>query len=107
MKLLPLTIQCPKCGSEAVAYSCEPDCCFNHVCEECLTNFQLVTRDLGGRVRGLDGARPEAQKDSCAPTTVCARCGSLDIWKIEDLAAGEAMRVTCLSCEAMLEIGIE
>jgi hypothetical protein len=101
MKVLPLTIKCPKCGSGSVAYSCDPDCCFNHVCEDCLDNFQLATHYLGRSFTGLvvRADRP----DSCAPTTRCSNCQSLDVWSVE-IDEPSGCTAACLACGAALAL---
>jgi len=101
MKITPLTIECPKCGSGKIAYSCEPECCFNHVCEDCLCNFLLGTRALG---RAIPGLRPDAaEKDSCAPTAKCARCESLDVRSL-DLDESTVLLAVCVLCGTVLEL---
>ena len=50
MILRPLTIACPSCGSTDVTYTCEPKCCFNHICAACYTTFELATEALGRRL---------------------------------------------------------
>src|SRR5215471_4333658 len=101
MKVTSLKIRCPKCGSGNVAYSCEPDCCFNHVCEDCLESFQLATRDLGRSVKGLTGESDRA--DSCAPTARCAKCQSLDVHSAyaDD---PDVPTTVCIACGAVLEL---
>jgi hypothetical protein len=101
MKVASLRIKCPKCGSGKVAYSCEPDCCFNHVCEDCLASFQLATRDLGSAITGL--AAPPDHKDSCAPTVKCARCQSLDVRSVDGHDASDPT-AACVVCGAVLEL---
>src|SRR5215831_7943774 len=99
MKVTSLKIRCPKCGSGNVVYSCEPDCCFNHVCENCLESFQLATRDLGSSITGLGCER--YREDSCDPTARCAKCLSLDVCSAYDDDA-VASTIVCLSCGAVL-----
>ncbi|HVF92102.1 MAG TPA: hypothetical protein VNH22_18705 [Blastocatellia bacterium] len=102
MRFLPLTVTCPACGSGDVVYSCTPDCCFNHVCNACLSSFELSTKDLG---ESLASGSPVAEEgDSCAPTVSCARCGSLRLLMIEDGASGS--RLACSSCHTLLELEI-
>ena len=97
----PLTIKCPNCGSDKVAYSCEPECCFNHVCEDCLASFQLATRSLGETITGLPAMLEE--KDSCAPTARCAKCQSLEVHSI-DMDDAEGPSAFCVACGAALEL---
>lgn len=99
MKAMPLTLKCPRCGSPDVVYSCEPECCFNHVCGDCLSSFQLQTRDLGGRVPHIV---PESDERDClAPTVPCVACLSLNVSMIENEGA---MTTVCVDCGAELEI---
>jgi len=103
MNSLPLELRCPACGSVKVAYSCEPECCFNHVCEDCLASFQVATRDLGQMAGHViaDGV----EVDSCSPTASCARCHSLRVRSIDrDAASGRAV---CIDCQALLELVLE
>jgi hypothetical protein len=107
MKIEPLTVACPKCGSGNITYSCEPECCFNHVCADCLANFQLATREVGERV--IDRAvlaRGRDQEDSCAPTAACATCQSLKVRSLIDDEFG-SNRALCLKCGSILELVME
>jgi hypothetical protein len=98
MVFLPLKIACPGCGSNNLVYSCDPACCFNHVCGDCLNNFELLTRDLGETIAFAD-TEPE-EKDTCAPTVACARCKSLSVYA----TAESSMKLFCASCHALLEL---
>ena len=103
----PLTVNCPKCGSGNVAYSCEPDCCFNHVCGDCLANFQLITRTSGRRDAGYRAPAEQdcdAEADSCAPTAACANCQGLRVRSVVDGKPGEAV---CLDCGSILSLILE
>jgi transcription elongation factor Elf1 len=100
MRFLPLTVSCPACGSGDVVYSCTPDCCFNHVCNACLASFELSTNDLGEKF--ASGPPEPAERDSCAPTVGCARCGSLQLFMIEGGDRGG--RMACSSCHTLLEL---
>ena len=101
MRLSALSIDCPACGSKEIAYSCTPDCCFNHVCGDCLHSFQLVTRDLNETMPSASVVAEE--KDTCAPTAACTRCNSLKVYGFdgEESLAGKA---GCASCGALLEL---
>jgi len=92
----PLTLACPGCGSNEVFYSCEPKCCFNHVCGECRTTFQPVTRKLGGK-RG-DITPPDPLPDSTEPTVACAACESIAVYVLEDGL------LVCADCGALLAL---
>ena len=94
MKAEILSLACPACGSRSVIYSCEPKCCFNHVCADCHTAFELLTRDLGGQFRADP---PEREPDGSEPTSECARCHELTVYR----AGGH---VVCTSCFALLEL---
>ena len=86
---------CPSCGSQAVIYSCEPKCCFNHICSDCHTSFELETSDTGRELAGVEP--PERALEACDPTTECARCHSLTVYQV-----GEGC--VCLTCSALLEL---
>ena len=47
MTLTPISVVCPQCGSGEVFYSCKPECCYNHVCSNCYTTFELETARVG------------------------------------------------------------
>ncbi|HXG93256.1 MAG TPA: hypothetical protein VNN73_12975 [Blastocatellia bacterium] len=101
MEFEPLTIACPGCGSPDVVYSCHPDCCFNHVCSNCLSNFELATKDSGETLPTF-GLRAE-EKDSCAPTVQCARCSSLDVYQLKD-EKSSVQKLACAKCRALLAL---
>src|SRR5262249_37478309 len=104
MNVTPLTVRCPKCGSGRIAYSCEPDCCFNHVCEDCLTSFLLATRDAGQTITGT--VAHQIEKDPCAPTARCARCQSLEVHSfVAGNSTGSA--AICGKCGSVLEVLFE
>ena len=86
---------CPCCGSAAVVYSCQPSCCFNHVCGDCRTSFELETSYTGRELAGMEP--PERALEACDPTAECARCHSLTVYQVGD-------RYACLSCAALLEL---
>lgn len=88
---------CPSCGSSNVVYSCEPKCCFNHVCGDCHATFELATRDLGGE---FAAESPDQPPDCSDPTTECARCHALTVFHARD-------KVVCTSCLALLELEFE
>ncbi len=97
MKAEILSPPCPACGSRNIIYSCEPKCCFNHVCGDCQTSFQLVTRLAGGELRAEP---PEKEPEGTDPTAECARCHELTVYS----AGGQ---VVCTSCFARLELAME
>jgi transposase-like protein len=104
MKLLPLKIACPVCNSETITYTCEPKCCFNHICDSCYTTFQLLTETIGGDIGGMDIQIEE--KDPLAPTTACAKCDSLNVYILKD-KTHEDDRLVCASCNALLKLVID
>lgn len=98
MKTAKISIPCPTCGSREVIYSCEPKCCFNHVCAECRTTFEPVTRAAGGR---LDGVEPPQPRPECTePAVACAVCESTAVYQLDD------GRIVCHACGALLELQI-
>jgi len=102
MILSPLTVQCPACGSSDVTYTCEPKCCFNHLCGACYTSFELFTQPTGGTLKAMEV--PPAERDSLAPTVACARCESLDVYMV----GGEESspnHLVCAACHTLLELG--
>ena len=104
MTLRSLTVQCPSCGSADITYTCEPKCCFNHICAGCYTTFQLMTVPLGATLKNL--YKPAGERDCLAPTVACARCESLDVYTVEGTDATPAPLV-CIACHALLELGFE
>ncbi|HYM11225.1 MAG TPA: hypothetical protein VEU62_10850 [Bryobacterales bacterium] len=98
MKTRKLALACPVCGSGEVFYSCEPKCCFNHVCSQCHSTFEPVTHAMGGRLEGV--APPEPQPDCTEPTVACAKCESTRVYVLED------RRLVCAACGTLLELEI-
>jgi hypothetical protein len=95
-------VQCPSCGSSDITYTCEPTCCFNHICDRCYTTFELFTEPLGQKLGGIETA-PRA-RDSLAPTVACAQCGSLEVYRVIP-EAGASGALVCLDCHAVLQLG--
>ncbi|MBI3325769.1 MAG: hypothetical protein HYZ81_03580 [Nitrospinae bacterium] len=102
MTLRPLTVRCPACASADVTYTCEPKCCFNHLCGACYTTFELFTRPMGGTLTVEE--MPSGERDSLAPTAACARCESLDVYVIER-EDSSPNQLVCAACHALLELG--
>jgi DNA-directed RNA polymerase subunit RPC12/RpoP len=98
LKTSKLRIACPVCGSFDVFYSCTPNCCFNHVCSECGTTFEPVTKARGGAVRGI--VAPDPLPEAADPTAACAKCDSTAVYVAEDGS------VVCGKCGALLELEI-
>ena len=95
-------IACPKCGGRDIVYSCEPKCCFNHVCADCRSTFEINTQKTGAfdQSSTLEFAEPE----SGDPTTACASCECLNI---AVTGSGEDIRVVCGRCRAVSRVMIE
>ncbi len=100
MELLPLSLACPTCGSTDVFYSCEPKCCFNHVCSNCRTTFEPFTTRVGEVTEDF-GVPPEL--DPSAPAAPCARCGEARVFGIAGRQDAPA-RYICAACRALLTL---
>jgi len=98
MKTRAPSLPCPNCGSTAVFYSCEPKCCFNHVCAECGTTFEPLTRLAGGTLAGVEP--PDPLPDASDPTLGCAKCESIAVYVLDD------GRLVCKDCGSLLELEI-
>jgi hypothetical protein len=98
----PLVVQCPSCGSSDITYTCEPKCCFNHICASCYTSFELVTEPLGRQLTGIE--RPHQERDSLAPTVACAQCESLEVYMVAP-AGDSPGGLVCADCHAILRLG--
>src|SRR5512142_3286969 len=88
-------LRCPLCKSSAITYTCEPKCCYNHVCDDCNATFELETRYLGSELRDVEP--PERLLDSCDPTAECARCHAIGVYQVDG-------QYTCLACSALLSL---
>lgn len=95
--------RCPTCGSAEIIYTCEPKCCFNHLCAGCRTTFQLLTRRREGERKAVraDVALPE----SSDATAACAICESLRVYVIS--VGEESGEMACGECGARLELVYE
>jgi hypothetical protein len=102
MALYPLRVQCPSCGSNAITYTCEPKCCFNHICGACYTTFELFTEATDRSQAGTE--KPIDERDCLAPTVACARCESIEVYAIEQ-AEGSQPVLICTDCGAILRLG--
>ena len=96
-------VKCPHCGGSEIIYSCEPKCCFNHVCANCRSTFEINTSKTGRFDHNSSLATEEPL--SGEPTTGCANCDSLKIGVLshED---GETL-LLCGKCRAVLKMKIE
>lgn len=79
-----------------MAYTCTPNCCFNHVCAACGTTFEPVTRATGRTVSGI--VPPDPLPEASDPTVACARCDSTEVYLTPEDAA------VCARCGAVLEV---
>jgi transposase-like protein len=98
MTLAPIVVSCPQCSSADVVYSCNPTCCFNHVCTNCYTTFELETTRVG-EVKEDFSAPPEP--DPSNPAAPCARCGE---GKVFAIASSPEPRFVCAACKALLTL---
>ena len=98
MQTRKLAIPCPVCASFEVFYSCTPNCCYNHVCSECGTTFEPVTKIRGGTAK--DVVPPDPLPEAADPTAACARCDSIAVYLTEDNA------LVCAKCGALLDLEI-
>jgi len=99
MNLVPISIVCPECGSADVIYSCKPECCFNHVCNQCYTTFELESERVG---EVSEIFTPPPEPDSTHPTIPCARCGECQVFLWEGAPQAFPAYV-CISCKAVLK----
>jgi len=97
-------IRCPKCGGAEIVYSCEPKCCFNHVCADCRSTFEINTVKTGQSM-AVDAAQPVEEPQSGDPTTCCASCQSLRVAVLESKDY-EAL-LFCGQCGAISKMVIE
>ena len=98
VKTAKLSLVCPVCQSPEVFYSCTPNCCFNHVCDECGATFEPVTNFAGGRLAGIEP--PDPLPEASDPTVACAKCDSTAVYALPD------GRLVCSKCGSLLELEI-
>lgn len=97
-------VRCPHCQSAEVVYSCEPKCCWNHVCGDCRTSFQLVTQKTGEFDH--KSAIAPVEPESGDPTTGCAACESMKLAVVSSEGANSGTLI-CGDCRALLRLAIE
>ncbi len=97
----PLVVKCPQCAAAEVFYSCEPECCFNHICARCRATFETATRAVGASAPGARDLRDGDERESDAPTAQCCVCDSLELGTLAD------GRAVCTACGAVLELVLE
>ncbi len=103
MMRLKDVIRCPKCGGAEIVYSCEPKCCFNHVCADCRSSFEINTEKTGqyDRTTPVQAEAPV----SGDPTTACAVCESLRLAVLKSEASETLL--LCADCRAVSRVVIE
>jgi hypothetical protein len=104
MNLRSFVVQCPSCGSADITYTCEPKCCFNHICAACYTTFQLIAKPLGPTLKDLP--KPVGERDCLAPTVACGHCESLEVYMVEETDTSPPPLV-CVACHVLLQLGFE
>lgn len=95
IELKKIEAVCPKCGSDKIVYSCDPECCFNHICEKCLTTFEIGTIASDNEAMKNDFTLPE--RDITEPTTECDACGSIEVFRLPD-----SENLVCADCGNLL-----
>jgi hypothetical protein len=98
VKTQPLRLECPTCHSVDVFYTCTPNCCFNHVCNDCRTTFEPMTQRLGETLAGIEA--PDPLPDASDPTVACAVCDSTAVYLLAD------GRLVCAGCGMLLRLEI-
>ncbi len=96
-------IRCPQCHAAEIVYSCEPKCCFNHVCADCRSTFELNTVKTGHYDRETVIAAEEP--GSSDPTTACAACESLRVAVIQN--DDKETLLLCADCRAVSKLVVE
>jgi hypothetical protein len=96
-------VRCPQCGGSDVIYSCEPKCCFNHVCADCRSTFELNTQKTGrfDQETAISGEEPQ----SGDPTTGCASCESLKVAVLT--SSKDETLLLCANCRAVSKLVVE
>ena len=95
-------IRCPKCGGAEIIYSCEPKCCFNHVCADCRSTFEINTVKTGQTVTSTASVE---EPQSGEPTTCCAACESLHVAVLS--SENNLTLLWCGKCGAVSKMVIE
>ena len=105
MPLLTLKeiVRCPQCGGSDIIYSCEPKCCFNHICADCRSTFELNAQKTGRFDPETTIHAEEPQ--SGEPTTGCASCESLKVAVLS--SSGDETLLLCGECRAISKLVLE
>jgi DNA-directed RNA polymerase subunit RPC12/RpoP len=93
-----LEIVCPVCGSREVFYTCNPACCFNHVCGECGATFETATVATGRKVGRVEPPVPLPEPGD--PAAPCAKCESTAVYMTAE------NELVCANCGALLRLEI-
>ncbi|MEW6731376.1 MAG: hypothetical protein AB1489_08575 [Acidobacteriota bacterium] len=101
--LSQLAPRCPQCGAAKIVYSCEPKCCFNHVCGVCRASFQLHTQALNAKLPIEVELPVPPELESCLPTTQCVCCESLQVFQLAGSNEAE-VQIVCNDCRALLAL---
>ena len=101
LRSLKDVVRCPQCNSADVVYSCEPKCCFNHVCAECRSTFELNTVKTGDSDPIWVDTKEPGSGDV---TTGCASCGSLHV---AVMRTQPDIIVVCGECQALSKVVVE
>jgi len=96
MQARKLEIACPVCGSSEVVYTCTPDCCFNHVCNQCGSTFEPATTATGRTAAAI--TLPETPPDPSDPTVACAKCYATAVYLTE------GQDLVCAQCRSLLAL---
>jgi len=95
--LVPIAARCPVCGSDDVVYSCNPHCCFNHVCGACRASWQHRTA-VANVVAAPAGLESTDEYDTAYPAAPCAGCNGL-VFQIESTDL-----LWCTTCRRSLRL---
>jgi DNA-directed RNA polymerase subunit RPC12/RpoP len=90
-----LEMICPVCGSGEIFYTCTPNCCFNHVCNNCGSTFEPITRTTGRIHSGFQ--KPDPLPDASDPTVACAKCEATSVYMTSET-------LVCTACGSGLAL---
>jgi hypothetical protein len=96
-------IKCPHCGGSEIVYSCEPKCCFNHVCADCRSTFEINTEKTGRFDH--ESAIEAGEPPSGEVTTGCANCESLRLAVVS--TSNNEILLLCGRCRAVVKVIVE
>jgi hypothetical protein len=99
VRVIKDVVRCPTCGGSEIVYTCEPKCCFNHLCADCRTTFQLLTKKTP-RTWQAEPVRAE-EPPSGDPIAACAACECLRLAVVAD---DGGTSIVCGACNSVLEL---